>query len=590
MKSVLFILLALAISKSLAGHLITDCGGIVELYEEKSCRTVPGNTQFDNEGGSNTPVATCDEVRQVYVENSCCADDPHKQLSDHSKLYEWCMTDTTHPVLTLNGSPTQTLTVGDTHTDLGATCTDNCADALSVLKSGIVDTTTPGTYTLTYNCVDKAHNGATTITRAVIVECPAGKIEQHGACVVPTPPVDCQVGQWSSWGTCSKECDRGSQVRTRPVVTQPENGGQSCPHTSEVQQCNMQSCDQDCVLSDWSDWGQCSKSCDKGWKIKTRNVLVPSSGAGSCPDENSLERYEWEWCNDFVCPVNSVCDSKIDVMLVADGSASVGWVEGAIWVQQDFAKKLVDKFQVGKSDVHMGVIKYGDQAKLGSALTNNATALKNAVDTTLWVECPDCTSATTMGVYMAIDQLKQNRRPGVSKQNTFTIIVMDSAPRSMDALEQKIPELKELSQVIIVGVTNNVNWPRTEPLATSQGHIFDAFNGWDDPDHGGGIRDQIPGIFSLSCPKLECDESMSGNGADYKGCQTKTRTGKTCQSWRAYTPHSHDGSLVNENHNFCRNPDGDSTIWCRTTDPNVEWDYCDPRSIESIPSDYTVVN
>merc|ERR1711959_509067 len=111
MKSVLFILLALAISKSLAGHLITDCGGIVDLYEEHSCRTVPGNTQLDNEGGSNTPVATCDDVRQVYVDNTCCADNPHKHLSDQSKLYEWCMTDTIHPVLTHSGPATTTLTL-----------------------------------------------------------------------------------------------------------------------------------------------------------------------------------------------------------------------------------------------------------------------------------------------------------------------------------------------------------------------------------------------------------------------------------------------------------------------------------------------
>ena len=36
-------------------------------------------------------------------------------------------------------------------------------------------------------------------------------------------------------------------------------------------------------------------------------------------------------------------------------------------------------------------------------------------------------------------------------------------------------------------------------------------------------------------------------------------------------------------HNFCRNPDGTvnprpgaSSVWCFTTDPNKEWDFCDP--------------
>jgi hypothetical protein len=28
-------------------------------------------------------------------------------------------------------------------------------------------------------------------------------------------------------------------------------------------------------------------------------------------------------------------------------------------------------------------------------------------------------------------------------------------------------------------------------------------------------------------------------------------------------------------HNYCRNPDGEKTIWCYTTDENKRWDYCD---------------
>ena len=27
--------------------------------------------------------------------------------------------------------------------------------------------------------------------------------------------------------------------------------------------------------------------------------------------------------------------------------------------------------------------------------------------------------------------------------------------------------------------------------------------------------------------------------------------------------------------NFCRNPDGEKTIWCYTIDPKVRWEYCD---------------
>ena len=30
--------------------------------------------------------------------------------------------------------------------------------------------------------------------------------------------------------------------------------------------------------------------------------------------------------------------------------------------------------------------------------------------------------------------------------------------------------------------------------------------------------------------------------------------------------------------NFCRNPDGEPTIWCLTTDPTEKWEFCDPMS------------
>lgn len=84
----------------------------------------------------------------------------------------------------------------------------------------------------------------------------------------------------------------------------------------------------------------------------------------------------------------------------------------------------------------------------------------------------------------------------------------------------------------------------------------------------------------------ECDETMYGaRGAGYRGCQSVTRSGLMCQSWAAQTPHQH--SLVDESagesaeaaKNHCRNPDGGDSIWCYTTDPNVRFDYCDPRPV-----------
>ena len=78
--------------------------------------------------------------------------------------------DTTPPTLSLTGSASTTITVGDTYTDAGATCEDDVDGTITPTSSGTVNTGTAGTYTLTYSCSDAAGNDATPVEREVIVE------------------------------------------------------------------------------------------------------------------------------------------------------------------------------------------------------------------------------------------------------------------------------------------------------------------------------------------------------------------------------------------------------------------------------------
>ena len=93
--------------------------------------------------------------------------------------------------------------------------------------------------------------------------------------------------------------------------------------------------------------------------------------------------------------------------------------------------------------------------------------------------------------------------------------------------------------------------------------------------------------------EYQCDETLRGRkNSDYRGCQDKTRSGRTCQMWdckHTNTCTHAGGSLgkINKrwntyvgktgigNHNYCRNPDGEKTIWCYTTDRGKRWEYCD---------------
>ncbi|XP_071493790.1 thrombospondin type-1 domain-containing protein 7A-like [Diadema antillarum] len=55
-------------------------------------------------------------------------------------------------------------------------------------------------------------------------------------CITPCAQ-DCIVTQFSPWSRCSRSCGNGTQTRTRRVVIPPSNGGGACPPLSETKPC-----------------------------------------------------------------------------------------------------------------------------------------------------------------------------------------------------------------------------------------------------------------------------------------------------------------------------------------------------------------
>ena len=83
---------------------------------------------------------------------------------------------------------------------------------------------------------------------------------------------------------------------------------------------------------------------------------------------------------------------------------------------------------------------------------------------------------------------------------------------------------------------------------------------------GGGEdnRDGYPGAVLLAV----CSTTF------YTGTASMTSSGRPCQMWSSTTPHNHSYTSVGH-HNYCRNPNGASGgVWCYTTDPDKEWEYC----------------
>jgi Spondin-like TSP1 domain len=128
--------------------------------------------------------------------------------------------------------------------------------------------------------------------------CPALADDQP--CNLKPCAVDCKVGEWSSWSGCSKACGGGQQTRSRAVTTQEAHGGAACPALNETQSCNTQTCPVDCVVSGWSGWSSCSKSCGGGTQTRTRSVTTaPANNGAACPVLSETQN-----CNTHGCPVD----------------------------------------------------------------------------------------------------------------------------------------------------------------------------------------------------------------------------------------------------------------------------------------------
>ncbi|CAG14265.1 unnamed protein product, partial [Tetraodon nigroviridis] len=54
--------------------------------------------------------------------------------------------------------------------------------------------------------------------------------------------IDCMVSDWSKWYECNKSCGKGHTIRTRMVKLEPQFGGSSCPETIQRKKCRIRKC------------------------------------------------------------------------------------------------------------------------------------------------------------------------------------------------------------------------------------------------------------------------------------------------------------------------------------------------------------
>ncbi|CAH3043762.1 unnamed protein product [Pocillopora meandrina] len=117
-----------------------------------------------------------------------------------------------------------------------------------------------------------------------------GPSKETQACNTHECPVNGGWSDWGDWGQCSASCGDGQHARSRTCTNPPPSGGgaQCSGDSQETRTCNNGPCNAkyftisvDGGWSNWSNYGECSKSCGKGKKYKYRTCTnPPQSGDG----------------------------------------------------------------------------------------------------------------------------------------------------------------------------------------------------------------------------------------------------------------------------------------------------------------------
>lgn len=325
-------------------------------------------------------------------------------------------------------------------------------------------------------CNKKCGSGVQRLVRKVTAHpvgggaaCPALKMER--SCNDQPCPIDCEVGPWEQWTTCSANCDGGVRSRSRPIEIASAHGGQPCGETTEAEQCNAQACNQPCTLGGWEFWSPCSQRCDGGFRYRQRPVAVGATGSGKCWDEEDPERLEFETCNSQRCPKPETktykCDAQLDVILLLDGSGSLGrqgWeatkragsiISNALVGGDTSVKLAVQLFSgPGTTRALMDCLGYTDttpdmetecNVKWVQRLSTDTAGAAEKIENLDW---PGRTTLTSAALEMAQAELKFSRQ-GVP---AVVIVVTDGVPMSDGATRAAAKGLRKKARLMFVPV------------------------------------------------------------------------------------------------------------------------------------------
>jgi len=203
---------------------------------------------------------------------------------------------------------------------------------------------------------------------------PCGATSETIACNAQACEKDCELTAWTSWTDCSKDCDGGTQKRVKFVGKVPEGEGKCADKWSldrlEYKRCNEHRCVEAKACTWTANAGMYAsgysggkkrsyktqneaamKCIERGQKGKKKCNAITCHKDGSCdlrrsPGLKKSPSGEVTFLPDPVCYKALVCTKAMDVVLLIDGSGSLGKTGWAASIKA--ANMFVDAFAVSK--------------------------------------------------------------------------------------------------------------------------------------------------------------------------------------------------------------------------------------------------